>query len=112
MFSALYLNYLHYMCSNLITIFTLSVTLILLFILNIIPASTRRRNQHLLILLVCLALHFIAELYDSSSYKSAELDLILSYVSDQEIYCEVGFNSKSAFNYAFKKRTNTTPSFI
>lgn len=50
------------MLANLITIFTLAVTLIFLFILNIIPASTRNRNQYLLVLLICLALHLIAEL--------------------------------------------------
>ena len=33
-----------------------------------------------------------------------------SELSIKEIYYEVGFNSKSAFNNAFKKRMGTTPS--
>lgn len=49
-----------------------------------------------------------------NDYRINEAKVLLkeSHLNIREIYCEVGFNSKSAFNTAFKKRTKVTPTMF
>ena len=69
-----------------------------------------------------LSIHQISEVINSefkknfsdwvNDFRITEAKELLkeSTLPIKDIYFEVGFNSKSAFNYAFKKRTNNTPS--
>jgi len=44
-----------------VNIFTLSITCILVFILRILPAKTNTRNSYLILLLIALIIHLVAE---------------------------------------------------
>lgn len=79
-------------------------------------------NRNLISRATGLSVHRISEIVNSAFEKNlndwindhriteAESLLVTSELSIKEIYYEVGFNSKSAFNHAFKKRMQVTPS--
>ncbi|WP_430968090.1 helix-turn-helix domain-containing protein [Spongiimicrobium sp. 2-473A-2-J] len=98
------------------------LALILAYVLHQKEYKNPDLNRNLISEATGLGVHRISEIINSAFEKNfndwindhriseAKTWLMHSELSIKEICYEVGFNSKSAFNQAFKKRTQTTPS--